>query len=284
MPVAVGDDASAAERRAAGATGERRAAGLRYVLSGDGDDLVLLHGFGGCLEHWDPVVGKLAAGRRVIAVDLPGFGRSEAWGRGRRFSIGQLVDRVEVFLDAVGLHAPAVAGNSLGGVVALELAQRRRARSVTVLSPAAFIDGASKVYVAGMLGGLQSLTRVLPGPLVSAALSVPPVRRSVGGLLVRRPHALDPDVLRSSAQSIRRGPSLLLHALGLNYSFRPDDDLDVPVTVAWGTHDRVLWARQVRTARRVLPEATLVPLPGCGHVPMSDDPDLVAQVLLDGSA
>jgi pimeloyl-ACP methyl ester carboxylesterase len=283
MPVAVGDDASTSERRTAGATGEQRAAGLRYVQSGDGDDLVLLHGFGGCLEHWGPVVGKLAVERRVTAVDLPGFGRSEAWGRGRRFSIGQLVDRVEAFLDAVGLDAPAVAGNSLGGVVALELAKRRRATSVTVLSPAAFIDGASKLYVAGMLGGLQSLTRVLPGPLVNAVLSVPPVRRSVGGFLVRRPHDLDPDVLRSSAQSIRRGPSLLLHALGLNYSFRPDDDLGVPVTVAWGTHDRVLWARQVRTARRVLPEATLVPLPGCGHVPMSDDPELVAQVLLDGS-
>jgi pimeloyl-ACP methyl ester carboxylesterase len=274
--MAVGDEDVAADGQ--------RAAGLRYEQSGDGDDLVLLHGFGGCLEHWDPVVGKLAAERRVIAVDLPGFGRSDAWGRRRRFSIGQLVDRVEAFLDAVGLQTPAIAGNSLGGVVALELAKRRRASSVTVLSPAAFIDGASKLYVAGMLGGLQSIARVLPGPVVNAALSVPPVRRSVGGFLVRRPHDLDPDVLRSSAQSIRRGPSLLLHALGLNYSFRPGDDLDVPVTVAWGTHDRVLWARQVRTARRVLPDARLVPLPGCGHVPMSDDPELVAQVLLDGSA
>jgi pimeloyl-ACP methyl ester carboxylesterase len=275
MPVAVGDDH---------ATGEQRAAGLSYEESGEGPDLVLLHGFGGCLDHWNPVVGKLATERHVVAVDLPGFGRSERWGRGRRFSLGHLVDRVEAFLDAVRLDAPAVAGNSLGGVVALELAKRRRASSVTVLSPAAFIDGASKLYVAGMLGGLQSIARVLPGRLVDAALSVPTVRRSVGGFLVSRPDDLDPSTLRSSAQSIRRGPSLLFHVLGLNYSFRPDDDLDVPVTVAWGTHDRVLWARQVRTARRVLPDATLVPLPGCGHVPMSDDPELVAQVLLDGSA
>ena len=150
MPVAVEDD---------DATGEQRAAGLRYEESGEGPDLVLLHGFGGCLEHWNPVVGKLATERHVVAVDLPGFGRSERWGRGRRFSIRHLVDRVEAFLDAVGLEAPAVAGNSLGGVVALELAKRRRASSVIVLSPAAFIDGASKLYVAGMLGGLQGIAR-----------------------------------------------------------------------------------------------------------------------------
>ena len=170
MPVAVEDD---------DATGEQRAAGLRYEESGEGPDLVLLHGFGGCLEHWNPVVGKLATERHVVAVDLPGFGRSEPWGRGQTVLDRHLVDRVEAFLDAVGLEAPAVAGNSLGGVVALELAKRRRASSVTVLSPAAFIDGASKLYVAGMLGGLQGIARVVPSPLVDAALAGPadPPRR-----------------------------------------------------------------------------------------------------------
>ena len=275
MPMAVGDDT---------ATGERRAAGLRYEQSGDGDDLVLMHGFGGCLEHWDPVVGKLAAERRVTAVDLPGFGQSDSWGRGRRFRVRSLVDRVEAFFDELGLEAPAVAGNSLGGIVALELAKRGRTRSVTVLSPAAFIDAGSKVYVAGMLGGLQTLARVVPIPLMDAALRMAPIRGAVGGFITNRPDELDPDVLTASARSIRRGPFLLLHGLGLNYTFRPDDDFDVPVTVAWGTRDRVLWARQVRAARRALPEARLVQLPGCGHVPMSDDPELVAQVLLDGSA
>ena len=58
---------------------------------------------------------------------------------------------------------------------------------------------------------------------------------------------------------------------------------DVPVTVAWGTSDRVLPRSSVRVARRQLPKARFVPLPGCGHVPMTDDPDLVARVLLAGS-
>ncbi|MFE1500641.1 alpha/beta fold hydrolase, partial [Streptomyces albidoflavus] len=56
-----------------------------------------------------------------------------------------------------------------------------------------------------------------------------------------------------------------------------------PVTVAWGTRDRLLLPRQGVRAKHTLPRARLVRLPGCGHVPMSDDPALVARVVLDGS-
>jgi len=59
---------------------------------------------------------------------------------------------------------------------------------------------------------------------------------------------------------------------------------DVPVTIGWGTRDRLLRPRQALVAKALLPEARLVPLPGCGHVPMTDDPALVADVLLRGSA
>ena len=54
----------------------------------------------------------------------------------------------------------------------------------------------------------------------------------------------------------------------------------VPVTVAWGTQDRILRPHQAERARELLPQARHVPLPGCGHVPMSDDPDLVASLIL----
>jgi pimeloyl-ACP methyl ester carboxylesterase len=57
----------------------------------------------------------------------------------------------------------------------------------------------------------------------------------------------------------------------------------VPVTIAWGTHDRLLSPRQALVARARLPQARYIPLPGCGHVPMTDNPQLVADVLLTGS-
>jgi pimeloyl-ACP methyl ester carboxylesterase len=59
--------------------------------------------------------------------------------------------------------------------------------------------------------------------------------------------------------------------------------LDVPVTIAWGTRDRLLPPRQGARARARRPEARHVSLPGCGHVPFSDDPPLVTRVLLEGS-
>ena len=58
---------------------------------------------------------------------------------------------------------------------------------------------------------------------------------------------------------------------------------DVPVTIAWGTKDRLLRPAQVLVAKARLPQARIRPLPGCGHVPMTDDPGLVADVLLQGS-
>jgi pimeloyl-ACP methyl ester carboxylesterase len=58
----------------------------------------------------------------------------------------------------------------------------------------------------------------------------------------------------------------------------------VPVTIGWGTRDRLLIPRQAERARVMLPQARHVPLPGCGHIPMSDDPEGVAALLLAGSA
>jgi pimeloyl-ACP methyl ester carboxylesterase len=59
---------------------------------------------------------------------------------------------------------------------------------------------------------------------------------------------------------------------------------DVPVTIAWGDRDRLLRPHQARIAQERLPKARFVPLPGCGHVPMTDNPELVADVLLQGSS
>lgn len=62
-----------------------------------------------------------------------------------------------------------------------------------------------------------------------------------------------------------------------------DDLSGLPVTVAWGTRDRILVRRQGVRAKQLIPHARLVRLPGCGHCPMNDDPALVARVILDGS-
>jgi pimeloyl-ACP methyl ester carboxylesterase len=69
----------------------------------------------------------------------------------------------------------------------------------------------------------------------------------------------------------------------LRGDYRWTERLDVPVTIAWGTRDGLLLPRQAARAGAHRPEARHVSLPGCGHVPFSDDPPLVARVLLEGS-
>jgi len=65
--------------------------------------------------------------------------------------------------------------------------------------------------------------------------------------------------------------------------FRDGEQISVPVTIAWGEKNRLFLPRQARHAARLIRRARIVILRGCGHVPMYDDPDQVAQVLLDGS-
>lgn len=58
----------------------------------------------------------------------------------------------------------------------------------------------------------------------------------------------------------------------------------MPVTLVWGSHDRIIPSVTALRAKRLLPDARQILLPGCGHMPMSDNPELIAQTLLDAAS
>src|SRR5215472_2323034 len=109
---------------------------LAFTRSGAGAPLVLLHGIGLSRHSWDPVIPALAGHFDVIAVDLPGFGDSEPMPPQVEPLPAALAAAVAGLLDELGITAPHVAGNSLGGWVAVELAAIRPVASLTLLSPA----------------------------------------------------------------------------------------------------------------------------------------------------
>jgi pimeloyl-ACP methyl ester carboxylesterase len=226
---------------------------------------------------------RLAEEREVIAVDLPGFGANPPWPRRRPFTIEAMVDDLETFMAEAGLDHPHVAGNSLGGMLALELARRSSVASATALAPAAFMDTASRLYVGAVVVGYMALARTAPFAVRNMVAIRPVINPLLLGIAAHPSRFTDAD-WHALVTGVRNAPSILRNAHRLWYVFPPCPDLEVPVTVAWGTRDLILWPRQVRAARRCLPRARMVPLPGCGHVPMYDNPDLVAKVLLDGSA
>ncbi|MFE3447790.1 alpha/beta fold hydrolase [Nonomuraea sp. NPDC059194] len=256
---------------------------LAFERRGSGPPLILVHGIGHHWQAWLPVLDRLAASRDVIAVDLPGFGDSPPLPAGTPYTAEALADAVESFCALLDVREPHVAGNSLGGYIALELASRGVVRTATAISPAGF-------WSRGELLWCQSVLRSMRASAASAARSAFGARvlssEAAGfagaSLLVAHPSRLDPVALAAATQALASAPGFYPTLESFSCMMPPGPPKS-PITIAWGAHDRLLPRRQaVRAAKWSGQRVKL--LHGCGHVPMSDDPELVARVIIEGSA
>jgi pimeloyl-ACP methyl ester carboxylesterase len=254
-----------------------------YARVGSGEPLLLLHGIGHHRQAWDPVVDILATEREVIAVDLPGFGASPGLPDGLTYDLATTTAVFGAFCEALELDRPHVAGNSLGGLLALELGREKLVRSVTALSPAGFWSEAERRYAFAVLLTMRGIALRMPRPMVERLSRSAAGRTALTSTIYARP-------ARRSPEAVVAETLALVNATGFAETLRAggtvqfvDDIPGVPVTVAWGSKDRLLLRRQGVRAKQIIPKARLVRLPGCGHCPMNDDPALVARVILDGS-
>jgi pimeloyl-ACP methyl ester carboxylesterase len=256
---------------------------LSHQRRGSGPPLVLIHGIGSQWQVWEPVIDGLAAERDVIALDLPGFGESLPLD-GAAPSVPELARSVARFVAELGVERPHVAGNSLGGAIALELGRTGIARSVCALSPAGFATGWEVSYAVTSLRITRALGRAL-APLAGVLARSAGLRRALSAQMFRHPERVPPAAYASGARNFgrSRGFRATLRAVKV---WRELDAApsNVPTTIAWGERDQLLlYRRQSARARAALPGARHVTLTGCGHVPMWDDPDQVLRVLLDAS-
>ncbi|PGH45205.1 Pimeloyl-ACP methyl ester carboxylesterase [Micromonospora sediminicola] len=250
-----------------------------FERRGAGPALVLLHGIGHHWGAWLPVLDRLAETHDVIAVDLPGFGRSPVPTTGLPADMPGLVAGMVELFAALGLERPHVAGNSLGGAIALELAAAGAVSSATALSPAGFCTPRELRWALTVLTLHRNAAR-LPEPVLRHLFAAPALRALAMGMILARPNRMALDVALADARALRQARAFRAVArAGRGYAFAGAPT--VPVTVAWGTRDRILPYRQAALARTRLPAARHLDLPGCGHVPMHDDPDLVTSVILD---
>lgn len=256
---------------------------LNHVRRGSGEPLVLIHGIGSQWRIWEPVLDELARGFDVLAIDLPGFGHSPHDGTGP--TIQEQAVRVARFFEEAGVELPHVAGNSMGGGIALELARMGAVRSATAVSPVGFWTPREMRFSQESLQLSRKLLATL-GPALPALLRSAAGRTALLRQLVWRPWRMDGEAALDHMDLLMKAPAFDACCTAFaDYTFHDADQLrGVPLTVAWGDYDLLLLTRQRERARRVLPFATHVPLPGCGHAPFSDDPGLLASVLRVGAA
>jgi pimeloyl-ACP methyl ester carboxylesterase len=250
-------------------------------LEGDGPPLVLLHGYGDSADTWRPLLDLLGRGdRRAIAVDLPGFGAAS------RLGPGAMLPQLDAFAGALVEHAGAdgdvvVAGNSLGGAVALRLAERADLplAGVVPIAPAG-LDMPRWFDIIERDPLIRTLL-ALPVPIPS-----PLIQRAVGEVYRRLASIGDPAAVQMFASHYRDRATVaryleagrrLLPELGSG-AFELDR-VHCPVLLVWGTRDRMVSCSGARALEAAVPQVVVELLEGVGHCPQLEVPRRVFELV-----
>ena len=248
-------------------------ASLGYDRIGSGPPLVLLHPLGADRHVWDRVAAELADLREVVTVDLPGFGASPPLSGVP--TPAALAAAIAAFLSEQELDQPDVAGNSLGGWVALELALAGHVDSVTAIAPAGLWPRP--------LGPKPALARPaarLGRPLIGAATRSRSGRRLLLAGTVARPDRVSAEAAARLLRAYADAPDFSrVNAEMRSASFTRLSEIEVPVTLVWPEHDTVV-SRPKHLPRQVVS----VELPDTGHIPMLEAPEAVAELLVRTTA
>lgn len=253
---------------------------LAHTRRGSGPPLLLVHGLGSAATTWDPLLPRLAARYDVVAVDLPGHGRSPALPRTEPATPGRLARSVADLLDTLGWDRPHVLGNSLGGWVSLELAADGRARSVTALAPAGLWLRPSQRRnpVVRVNRALARTTRAAQPLLLRSRAARGLAFGSVSAWPAQVPYDVALEAARAQADATGY-TAALDGTLGQRFDRAASIPADVPVTAVWGDRDHVLPARTTQERSLLPAHAEWVVLPRCGHVPQWDAPAAVLRLL-----
>jgi pimeloyl-ACP methyl ester carboxylesterase len=253
-----------------------------YTERGAGRPLILLHGIGMSGSAWNSVTPYLSATRRLIVFDIAGFGSTPPLPPGTPPTSANLAAALERAVRAIGLEGPVdIAGNSLGGLIALEAARLGLALSVVAISPPGLWSNHPALHVKYLFQTLRFLATNVPTTLKAIvrtsflrelAFAVP---ISVGS---RRMPAMDA-IAAVNDLAASTGFEDTFACTAPPFSGR---EIAVPLTVAFGERDWILPKGSQR--REALPIHTRwIKMRSWGHVPMWIDPTGVAQLILDGA-
>lgn len=252
------------------------------VRTGSGSPLVLVHGLGSSYRNWDPIVPALAEHREVIALDLPGFGRTPPLAD---VSIASLTDALRAYLDSEGLSDADLVGSSMGARMVVELARRGHRGSMVALDPGGFWnDRQVKVFGATITASLALMKRAQP--LVPFLAGNPITRTAALAQFSAAPWKLPSGLVERELKgfSAKTSPSLDAARKALTHGPKqqgaPKGSLQGSLLIGWGRQDKVTTPSQAEVAMQRFPDATLHWFDKSGHFPHWDQPTETARVIL----
>jgi pimeloyl-ACP methyl ester carboxylesterase len=253
---------------------ELRGATVNYAEVGEGEPILFVHGLSGCWRNWLENLPHFGAGRRAIALDLPGFGTSPMpdW----EIEMPALGTLVNEFCDALGLTGTTLVGNSMGGFIAVEaLGERPELYERLVLVSAAGIlntwnpEGRATVTAFGWKKF---------SPMIADRgawiVSRPHARRALLSPFMRYPNRLRADLLWEQLDGGARCPGFGEALLAL---IRRDireklGAIELPTLIVWGLSDRVIPVAAAVSYHRRIPHSRLEIFERTGHVPQLERP------------
>jgi 4,5:9,10-diseco-3-hydroxy-5,9,17-trioxoandrosta-1(10),2-diene-4-oate hydrolase len=257
---------------------------VHYQRAGNGRPLLLLHGLVGSAKNWRQNISFLSRDSAVYVVDLSNMGESDRV-PGLDAGLEATADRLAAFMDAVGLDEADIAGHSHGGSVAMMFAARHpdRVRRLILFAPAnPFCDLGNQLirfYQTRFGMRLARLIPFLPRMLKATALS-----RMYGD-----PSRVSEDALEGYTQGLHI-PGTVDHVLQIVQRWSVDMGLlrsaltglaAKPTLLIWGDRDRAVGLSSARELQRTLPQSSLIVLPGVGHIPFEEMPEICNQAMRD---
>lgn len=253
---------------------------MHHTRTGRGKPLLLVHGLGGSTHSWDTILPQLAQAREVIALDLPGHGKTPQEVDSGRFD--GLARSLDDWLRAEELTGIDMVGSSMGARLVLEMARRGHAGVVVALDPGGFWQGWERTFFKTTITASTALVRALRPAL-------PAITRNVAGRsalmlqLSAKPWALDPALVSNELRSFADTPTFdaLVRDLATGASQRGSENTRAHIVIGWGRQDRLCLPRQAKRAVHAFPNATVHWFEQSGHFPMWDQPQETVRVILE---
>ena len=244
------------------------------IGAGPGAPVLFVHGLGGNWQNWLENLPRVARERRAVAVDLPGFGRSQM--APGAVSISGYARFLDAFCDELGLGHVAVVGNSMGGFISAELAITFPARVERLVLAAAAGISSTNLRRRPLLTSarLAGVVVAMATARTREAVSRPRLRHLVFGLVIRHPTRMRPDLLFELLRGA--GKRAFLPALDalMDYDFRDRlPEIACPTLLVWGAEDMLVPVEDADEFERLIPDARKVILEDTGHVPMLERPE-----------